>query len=681
MRTQKVQVPPPNRFFKYSVKQLIGGEESRIMADSFSHKSQKDKIRSFVLVVLLIVQWTVLLLSQSGFAYAQTLEWQRILNHEGSYPPGAPEENATDFAFSVAAESDGVYIAGRSHFDQSYYYSDSADSFLAKYDFKGNLVFDYFFPLSYKYDGANRVVVDGKNVYMTGLIGSDNPNYGDSYLIVFNESTSEYTFPITWGGSEYDWEGIDSITKHNHELYVVITYEHLRRSPPLNFITDWWNELRIVKYTSNLTEIWEKNLAFAPHTNNGGNIAVDGNGIYLAGDFERPFGTQSGSGNYSLVKLDFNGNFLWKSKYRNETDRYTEISGVALRDGHLYVTGVTGLNPTPNPGSYNWDYFVAKYDAASGKLVWDKIFATVPQSSVLGLYYPVHIALGTNGIYLSAGTTKSIGGGGNDDVSLIKLDFNGTSLWQEEWGGPKNDYVEGITAVRGDAYLTGITHSYSDGSGLSNAFLLKYSGPDTTAPIVDAGDDVVAEQQSHEGAQVTLVGSAVDDRDSNLTYEWREGSQVLGTEVTLTTIFQLGSHTLTLFATDNSGNTGNDTVTVSVVDTTAPDLSVSLSPNRLWPPNHRYVSVTATVTVSDACDATPTISLVSVTSNEPDDAKGLGDGKTINDVVIVDNLHFRLRAERAEEGTGRIYTVTYLAGDDSGNVAVVSAIATVPVEI
>ena len=62
--------------------------------------------------------------------------------------------------------------------------------------------------------------------------------------------------------------------------------------------------------------------------------------------------------------------------------------------------------------------------------------------------------------------------------------------------------------------------------------------------------------------------------------------------------------------------------------------------------------------------ATPTASadvtdleLVSVTSNEPDN--GLGDGDTANDIVIVDDLTVKLRAERSGTGNGRIYTLTW----------------------
>lgn len=113
-------------------------------------------------------------------------------------------------------------------------------------------------------------------------------------------------------------------------------------------------------------------------------------------------------------------------------------------------------------------------------------------------------------------------------------------------------------------------------------------------------------------------------------------------------------------------------------DATPPALSVTASPNRLWPPNHKYVTVHATVAASDDRDPAPSVVLLSVTSNEPDDAPGSSDGNTRNDIVIVDDDTFRLRAERSESGTGRIYTITYLATDACGNTTQASATVRVP---
>ena len=60
---------------------------------------------------------------------------------------------------------------------------------------------------------------------------------------------------------------------------------------------------------------------------------------------------------------------------------------------------------------------------------------------------------------------------------------------------------------------------------------------------------------------------------------------------------------------------------VTAVDTTPPDITMSLDPDTLWPPNHKLVEIHATVTVSDICDPNPTFILASTSSSEPDDAR------------------------------------------------------------
>ena len=119
----------------------------------------------------------------------------------------------------------------------------------------------------------------------------------------------------------------------------------------------------------------------------------------------------------------------------------------------------------------------------------------------------------------------------------------------------------------------------------------------------------------------------------------------------------------------------HDPVVVGICEATPPAVTVTVDPDSLWPPNHQYVDVTATVEVEDF-DSDPTISLISVTSNEPDN--GLGDGDTPDDIVIVDDFNFQLRAERSGNGDGRIYTITYEVTDDCGNSTIATAEVTVP---
>lgn len=146
--------------------------------------------------------------------------------------------------------------------------------------------------------------------------------------------------------------------------------------------------------------------------------------------------------------------------------------------------------------------------------------------------------------------------------------------------------------------------------------------------------------------------------------------------------FNLGATVVEFTATDDDGNASQCQATVTVVDTTPPEIEVVLAPTLLWPPNHKMVDIAASVTVSDICDPSPTFVLASITSSEPDDARGIGDGHTMNDIQEAafgtPDTAFKLRAERAGRGSGRIYTVTYTAMDGSGNQASASAVVVVP---
>ncbi|MBE9193686.1 hypothetical protein IQ230_25920 [Gloeocapsopsis crepidinum LEGE 06123] len=80
--------------------------------------------------------------------------------------------------------------------------------------------------------------------------------------------------------------------------------------------------------------------------------------------------------------------------------------------------------------------------------------------------------------------------------------------------------------------------------------------------------------------------------------------------------------------------------------------------------------------VSDNIDPNPTVSLVSITSNEGQNVKG--DGNTSTDIEIKPDGRVFLRAERLATGTGRVYTLTYTARDAAGNTTQATAEVRVP---
>ncbi len=143
-----------------------------------------------------------------------------------------------------------------------------------------------------------------------------------------------------------------------------------------------------------------------------------------------------------------------------------------------------------------------------------------------------------------------------------------------------------------------------------------------------------------------------------------------------------GATTIAYAAEDHAGNVEAERTLVVRIDRTQPVVSCTATPSRLWPPNHRLVPVTVEVQVQDGGAGAGGFTLVSVTSSEPDDAPGGGDGRTTGDirgfVAGTADTAGRLRAERAGKGSGRVYTLTYAGRDAAGNESECTATVRVP---
>ena len=196
-------------------------------------------------------------------------------------------------------------------------------------------------------------------------------------------------------------------------------------------------------------------------------------------------------------------------------------------------------------------------------------------------------------------------------------------------------------------------------------------------PQASAGADQRVECNGHHGTTVQLnAGSSVDPDGHAMAFEW-QGPFGTATGATPTVVLPLGTHVVTLIVDDGFGGVSTDEVTIEVVDTTAPEIhSAAATPNELWPVNHKMRPVAVEVDVSDLCDANPTCRIVTVTSNEPANARG--DGNTDPDWRITGALTAELRAERVGRASGRVYTLTIECADASGNVATTTLEVLVP---
>lgn len=87
------------------------------------------------------------------------------------------------------------------------------------------------------------------------------------------------------------------------------------------------------------------------------------------------------------------------------------------------------------------------------------------------------------------------------------------------------------------------------------------------------------------------------------------------------------------------------------------------TPLRAWPPDHQYRRIDIAEFVDPAFRETAYIT--SVWSDEPEEAGE--DGETTGDIVVQDCRTVLLRAERAGDGNGRVYTIHAAAPDPAGN--------------
>jgi hypothetical protein len=134
-----------------------------------------------------------------------------------------------------------------------------------------------------------------------------------------------------------------------------------------------------------------------------------------------------------------------------------------------------------------------------------------------------------------------------------------------------------------------------------------------------------------------------------------------------------GEHTVTFFSANLFG-TFEAVTTVSVrIDKDPPVMTCSATPSALWPPNHKMVSVAASVQAIDAVSG-PTPFRLTTT--------GLTEGNAAADIQgfvlgLPDTLGI-LRATRLGSGPGRDYSLVYQSSDPLGNTASCTLVIPVP---
>ncbi|XYH99886.1 choice-of-anchor L domain-containing protein [Sorangium sp. So ce1128] len=246
-------------------------------------------------------------------------------------------------------------------------------------------------------------------------------------------------------------------------------------------------------------------------------------------------------------------------------------------------------------------------------------------------------------------------------------------------GGSSDPDGDEITCVQTPAGpyplgATGVTLTCTDPSGASDSCTGTVTVVDVTPPDIECPADQTAE---------CVNGGATVDH-GNATASDNCGEASVACVPPSGSIFDLGDTAVDCTASDASGNDSTCQFNVAVVDTTPPTVSVG-GAGELWPPNHRYVTVSLDqcgIEINDQCqgvldleNADPTITCV--TSDEVED--GFGDSNTTDDMII-DATSVRLRAERSDDQDGRVYKIQFEVSDEAGNATTAVCKVTVPAD-
>ena len=189
-------------------------------------------------------------------------------------------------------------------------------------------------------------------------------------------------------------------------------------------------------------------------------------------------------------------------------------------------------------------------------------------------------------------------------------------------------------------------------------------------PVAGAGTDRTVTADANCRAIVALDGSASSDPDGDpLTFTWT-GPFGTVSGATATVSLSAGTHVITLTVSDGRGGSASDTLVVTVVDATPPAIqSAAAVPSVLSSVHHQLVDVAINMSVSDGCGGSVRCRITSVASSEPTDG---------DDWVVTGDLTLKLRAERSNKRTGRIYTITIVCTDAAGNSSTKTVTVTVP---
>ncbi len=320
--------------------------------------------------------------------------------------------------------------------------------------------------------------VEGKfTVMVTGV--NEPPMVRSSLHLNINESTDDTIIPAAWdrtfGGTGEEIP--KTVIKTADGGYLVAGSSESNTSGEKSEDSRGGMDYWIVKLDELGNKQWDKTLGGSGEDMCQGAVEVSGGGYLVYGgsnssaEGDRTVGGK-GSEDVWVVRVDADGDKLWDKAYGGEGNE--NCSDVIACKGGGFILGartgdISGGDISGEPKG-DHDFWVLKIDA-NGNKIWDKRYGG---SGWDGL---ARILETTDGGYLLGGHSQSNISGdksenafGKADFWVIKIDADGTKVWDKTLGGTEDEWLSALAPAEDGGFLvTGSSESNATGNKSENS--------------------------------------------------------------------------------------------------------------------------------------------------------------------------------------------------------------------
>lgn len=385
----------------------------------------------------------------------------------------------TDVGCAAVADDDGnVYVAGYSYATWGSpiaAYTEFNDTFVAKLDKNGNLVWSTFLGATGTSGGHGcSVAIDGQgNIYVTGLSTENwgspiNPFvFGYDTFVAKLSSSGELIWNTFLNSNDSGYDGGIAVNS-NGDIFV-IGASFLSWGTPVRAFAGS-SDVFVAKLSNSGYLAWNTFLGSDSFGDDGHGVAADSSGnVYAVGNSSFSWGSPimpiSSPGSYDgfVAKLDGTGHLLWNTFLGTDggAEDYAEDI-VSDGNGTVYVVGTSkgGSWGSPIRPYEHYDAFVAKL-SGTGTLVWNTFLGSSDWEDARD------VTLDSQGHIFVAGSSYGAWGPGaasynegGSEAYIAELDGNGNLLANAFRGSPSfEDYGEGIAVdAAGRIFLAGTSY-------------------------------------------------------------------------------------------------------------------------------------------------------------------------------------------------------------------------------